>query len=1690
MAQKELIGQLENLIKDGNPSEDIVCQIANVLTDIYHGIQKNQWQIMSNEKLVVNKAAEFLFDSEMRNLFKTKHSGLRQYLFVLAANNLTTLNDILNEAIANPKTLKNEMNLPDNLVRKLMAECETRVELIKLAKDRSLSEALRLLSVSYTSLGQLQSAAWRTINQLIESPSQVLQSSFTYDEKRFVQELWSSQSTLRQLIFKHRLPLELADDLEQRNLAELADLSYETFQELCRDLTSHEKKTFEKIYRKESSFSATRAQKEPILKQRLRNKIAQAKEIIKTIEEQGNVNLEIGQLVSEHMEPLFLNWNGQQQLPPGNNSQNLVQISQALHLADGSLKNANKPFETDEDLIAGIDGGLAFHGLSYGLDANVICGLSPQPLFRKPQNCVIKETSAQMQKREEFFFSNEQAANFKRVINETGFSFGFNLKARGYGFKAKANLEGHSHNTREETSSDVESTRKLTMISIQTYPMATYRIDRDQLTLSISALRSLESITDVSTADTFLNQYGSHFSCGLHHLGGILCHSIELSAQQEQSSTSLKEWAKKEMEAAASLEYASLIKVGGHVKEINTSQNSSSTAHQATRITCRSEISAKGPTALQPRLFEELLRCDSRSWHVIDRDVSPQSLFPIWTLVAEKHPSFKLAADLLRKAWLRRTERVDLDVIQTERQKIEHGQLVYQNDEKEQKLVALLEQLKEINVVTIEEGQLLDKLKAFFQALFALEMISTTNINNQESPWITYVAKQVKFCQMLTKLAHQRQIDEKKFPRVFCYLSAVMDSKKLEIMEHAGYPLNVEIATMLRKGSQEDKERVAIAANASAFQEKLETVTINDLVEVLRELVAKHRAGSSTEDDLQWKMQSILSVVLRSNKLIGTANELRNAIEDLLVKDYNWRNDMFGEEIPLSIEGLAQLVDKIDHLQQHPEQWPGYVDNRGNISTDDNNTNENEDFLSADDDDMPVEDCTINISPVTNFPQQHQHADVVSTSATLPNNLPVANPEEVWKQHFAKRSCNLKKKTFSAFLTDRPFNEIQVQKEPTVYLISCLRYRISLNLPSVDYHVDKETGHFSLYDTLLRLSDEFDAAGKGEIFRLLLERRSAIPLFLPFLNGSHLGLFKDVLNSLSNSSTINLGEDTTLGRIAVVSLRKTNESQTPELLKSLFHVESLHRQDFSDECITKQPMTAEIAIGCIPIEEKVNPQQQQTSAEVRNFLILHIVGDFEPMWSFLQNFADHLIIEDSVDGIDSTYRSAILSPKNDVLDPTAAKLVSISSLSLWRQTCGQVKIIKSAADDACRCFCIDGPFGDKINGQLKKNILLSFSDTGLAKNNSKKPHRLSLCEMHSFIPEFMRAVEYSTPFNIDSIVHCKMSLADIRSKQFVLQKNYREQAIHEELKWNYRLDDERKKVENEEINKYITERKKKVEQYKTNPPSLVALLRKLLDIDDPCARVLAIRQLERAIAFRSEKELGDLRKWINLLYLKYAELSTKSRANNNPELEDTKKKLQSARVQYNESVLSIEHLWRELSHMYAAAPAEYRSVPRLAARHLIDGFPIELLDGDSNMVNLEWIQQVLIELSKMIDKPKQRIFVLSIMGVQSSGKSTLLNTMFGIQMRTSVGQCTRGVNMQLLAVQGRPQYDYILVLDTEGTRAPEYHGLEGSEKRDNQMATLSILLADATIIVNPGENDAAIKEILPIVLMAYQVILI
>lgn len=48
-------------------------------------------------------------------------------------------------------------------------------------------------------------------------------------------------------------------------------------------------------------------------------------------------------------------------------------------------------------------------------------------------------------------------------------------------------------------------------------------------------------------------------------------------------------------------------------------------------------------------------------------------------------------------------------------------------------------------------------------------------------------------------------------------------------------------------------------------------------------------------------------------------------------------------------------------------------------------------------------------------------------------------------------------------------------------------------------------------------------------------------------------------------------------------------------------------------------------------------------------------------------------------------------------------------------------------------------------------------------------------------------------------------------------------------------------------------------------------------------------------------------------------------------------------------------------------------------------------------------------LKSLFENKDEKFITISILGPQSSGKSTLLNFMFGCDFSTSEGRCTRGV---------------------------------------------------------------------------------
>ena len=102
-------------------------------------------------------------------------------------------------------------------------------------------------------------------------------------------------------------------------------------------------------------------------------------------------------------------------------------------------------------------------------------------------------------------------------------------------------------------------------------------------------------------------------------------------------------------------------------------------------------------------------------------------------------------------------------------------------------------------------------------------------------------------------------------------------------------------------------------------------------------------------------------------------------------------------------------------------------------------------------------------------------------------------------------------------------------------------------------------------------------------------------------------------------------------------------------------------------------------------------------------------------------------------------------------------------------------------------------------------------------------------------------------------------------------------------------------------------------------------------------------------------------------------------------------------------------------------------VTRLKSKEIMNNQPFELIDGD----NLEMPKEI---MKKIFAPIPCNCLVLTIIGPQSSGKSTLLNFLFGCDFATSEGRCTRGVYGTFFRFNDQriSNFEGIFVIDTEG----------------------------------------------------------
>ncbi|XP_060599616.1 interferon-induced very large GTPase 1-like [Ruditapes philippinarum] len=213
------------------------------------------------------------------------------------------------------------------------------------------------------------------------------------------------------------------------------------------------------------------------------------------------------------------------------------------------------------------------------------------------------------------------------------------------------------------------------------------------------------------------------------------------------------------------------------------------------------------------------------------------------------------------------------------------------------------------------------------------------------------------------------------------------------------------------------------------------------------------------------------------------------------------------------------------------------------------------------------------------------------------------------------------------------------------------------------------------------------------------------------------------------------------------------------------------------------------------------------------------------------------------------------------------------------------------------------------------------------------------------------------------------------------------------------------------------------------------------------------------------------------------------------EIKDIEQRIIASDNEIDDLTLNVDHLFRELGYIYETSLVlkreirgmpPYQDVAIAVADLLISGMTLELIDGDRFLLPVEWIKLVFRAVSNKIGR--NNVLSISVLGLQSSGKSTMLNSMFGTQFLASVGRCTKGINMQLIPIKKEEKssgcpFNFIFLLDTEGLRAPEF--CDRKLDHDNELATFIAGIGDITILNIKGENLSEINDILHVVVHAF-----
>ena len=171
--------------------------------------------------------------------------------------------------------------------------------------------------------------------------------------------------------------------------------------------------------------------------------------------------------------------------------------------------------------------------------------------------------------------------------------------------------------------------------------------------------------------------------------------------------------------------------------------------------------------------------------------------------------------------------------------------------------------------------------------------------------------------------------------------------------------------------------------------------------------------------------------------------------------------------------------------------------------------------------------------------------------------------------------------------------------------------------------------------------------------------------------------------------------------------------------------------------------------------------------------------------------------------------------------------------------------------------------------------------------------------------------------------------------------------------------------------------------------------------------------------------------------------------------------------------------------------SQLRRIPRAFAELFMDLVPLEIVDGDQGVISGAWLKAVMEQLQLLTGSEAfdPRVSVVSVMGVQSSGKSTFLNNLFNLSLHAKDARTTTGSSAIMLPLsagdRAKNAPEFVILLDNEGLGSPENLNKfissgndEGLTVRDHKMVLFSAGVSDLCIVNSMKEFNLVALNII------------